>query len=74
LRLRAVIVVVVNFGGATPMWRWGGRAIAGMRQRLEERRRRRMTRWCWRGMDPTINIIFMLPPTLPRALLIFEIF
>ncbi len=53
-----VIVIVANFGGATPTWRWGRRAVAGMLLRhMERRRRRRATRWCWRGMDPTINII-----------------
>jgi hypothetical protein len=52
-----IIVIVVHFGGVTPSWRWGGRAVTGMLRRLEGRRRRRATRWCWRGMDPTINII-----------------
>jgi hypothetical protein len=25
-----VNVVVINFRGVTPTWRWGGRAVAGM--------------------------------------------
>jgi hypothetical protein len=38
-----VVVIVVDFRGAKPTWRWGERAMAGMLRRIA------LLRWRWRG-------------------------
>ncbi len=42
-RVFVVVVIVGDFRGATPTWRWGGRAVAGMLRRVA------LLWWRWSG-------------------------